>query len=225
MQNRKITAAKILFVSILLFGPISCKPEKDKEPDRKTDVVVNAPEQIVTVAQAKTMYEAYGNRRVGLIEKYENEQNPEKKFDVARYGYYDYQTIKDYMAYIEQEAKKANVEIASLRFYFSNYPDQKTFEDGREIKHPRQNSFFLIPTTKSVNNEDYAFYIREGSDGNNLPMLLTDDLNPKKDGGTGREGSGNLKSNASFIPMPMYYKDRSLILNEGDMVPPPYKPN
>lgn len=224
MQNPKITTVKLFLVSILLFGAASCGQ------DPKTDVItVKAPAQIVTVAQAKSMYDAYGERRVGLIEKYENEQSPDKKFDVARYGYYDYQTIKDYLTYIEQEAKKANVEIATLRFYFSNYPDQKTFGDGREIKHPKQNSFFIIPTTKTADNEDYAFYIREGDDGKSLPMLLTDNLNPKKNGELGQKESGNRKSEASFMPSvssaSMYGGDRSLILNEGNMVPPPYKTN
>lgn len=228
MQNLKSTTAKAFLVSLLVFGLASCKPEKDKGTDPKAeDITVKAPAQIVTVAQAKSMYDAYGERRVGLIEKYENEQNPDKKFDVARFGYYDYQTIKEYLAYIEQEAKKANVEISTLRFYFSNYPDQETFPDGRKIKHPRQNSFFIIPTIKNTDNEDYAFYIREGDDGKSLPMLLTDNLNPKKDGQLGQVESANRKSEASFIPSVspavLYASDRSLILNEGDMIPPPYK--
>jgi len=230
MRNPKITTVKLFLVSILLFGLVSCKPEKDKAPDLDRDAItVKAPAQIVTVAQAKAMYDAYGKRRVGLIERYENEQNPDKRFDVARFGYYDYQTIKDYLAFIEQEAKKANVEISTLRFYFSNYPDQKTFGDGREIKHPRQNSFFIIPTTKAVNNEDYAFYIREGDDGTNRPMLLTDNLNPKQEGNLNEDGSKERKSEASFMPgpgnlsAPLYAKDQSLILNEGDMIPPPYR--
>lgn len=224
MQNLKITTARLFLVSILLI--VSCKPEKDKGPGPGTDENVKAPEQIVTVAQAKAMYDAYGERRVGLIEKYENEQSPDKKFDVARYGYYDYKTIKDYLMYIEQEAEKANVEISTLRFYFSNYPDKKTFDNGRKIKHPKQNSFFIIPTTKAADNEDYAFYIREGDDGKSLPMFLTDNLNPKREGKQGQEGSGERKSEASFapsiFPAPMYATDHSLILNEGDMVPPPY---
>src|SRR5690606_7375623 len=224
MQNLKITTVQLFLVSIFLI--VSCKPEKDKEPGPGTDVTVKAPEQIVTVAQAKAMYDAYGKRRVGLIEKYENEQSPDKKFDVARYGYYDYQTIKDYLMYIEQEAEKANVEISTLRFYFSNYPDQKTFENGREIKHPKQNSFFIIPTTKATDNKDYAFYIREGDDGKSLPMFLTDNLDPKREGNRDKEGSVERKSEASFapniFPVPMFDADHSLILNEGDMVPPPY---
>ncbi|MCM4169563.1 hypothetical protein KCTC52924_00344 [Arenibacter antarcticus] len=231
MKNSKRAARLLFLMAILVFGITSCKPEKEKEPTPAPEPApVKAPAQIVTVAQAKTMYDAYGERRVGLIEKFENEQSPEKKFDVARFGSYDYKTIKTYLAYIEQEAKNANVEISTLRFYFSNYPDQKTFENGREIKHPRQNSFFMIPTIKEGNNGDYAFYIREDDNGRNTPMLLTDNLNPKKQENMDTEqGAASQKSEASFIPSIstslMYAKDKSLILNEGDMIPPPYKAN
>jgi hypothetical protein len=224
MKNLKRTQAKLCVGALIVFGFTSCEQKKGKDPVKEpAPTEISAPKQIVSVAQAKSMYDAYGKRRVGLIEAYENELAPEKKFDVARFGYYDYNTIKEYMDYIEQEAKKANVEISSLRFYFSNYPDKKTFEDGREIKHPKQNSFFIIPALKE-NDREYGFYIREDNDGKNVPVLLTDNLEPKKEVGTDRPGES--KSEASFMPTtspaPFYVKDKSMVLNEANMVPPPY---
>ena len=180
MKNLKRIHAKLCVGALIVCGFGSCEQKKEKTPVTEPEPVeITSPKQIVTVSQAKTMYDAYGERRVGLIEKYENDLAPEKKFDVARFGYYDYKTIKEYMNYIEQEAKKANVEISSLRFYFSNYPDKETFEDGREIKHPKQNSFFIIPALKDQNDREYGFYIREEDDGKNIPVLLTDNLEPK----------------------------------------------
>ncbi|MCM4164521.1 MULTISPECIES: hypothetical protein [unclassified Arenibacter] len=224
MKNLKRTQAKLCVGALIVFGFTSCEQKKEKNPVKEpAPTEISAPKQIVSVAQAKTMYDAYGERRVGLIEAYENELAPEKKFDVARFGYYDYNTIKEYMDYIEQEAKRANVEISSLRFYFSNYPDKKTFDDGREIKHPKQNSFFIIPALKE-NDREYGFYIREEDDGKNVPVLLTDNLEPKKEAGTDR--SGESKSEASFMPTtspaPFYGTNKSLVLNEAHMVPPPY---
>ena len=227
MKNLKRIHAKLCLGILVVFGLASCEQKKEKTPVTEPEPMeINAPKQIVSVSQAKTMYDAYGERRVGLIEKYENELAPEKKFDVARFGYYDYNTIKEYMTYIEQEAKKANVEISSLRFYFSNYPDKKTFEDGREIKHPKQNSFFIIPAVKD-NDREYGFYIREEDDGKNVPILLTDNLEPKKDEAMDRmQQTGESKSEASFMPTappaPFYAKNKSLVLNEANMVPPPY---
>jgi hypothetical protein len=227
MKNLKRILAKLCLGTLIVFNFGSCEQKKEKTPVTEPEPVeISAPRQIVTVSQAKTMYEAYGERRVGLIEKYENELAPEEKFDVARFGYYDYNTIKEYMNYIEQEAKKANVEISSLRFYFSNYPDKKTFEDGREIKHPKQNSFFIIPAVKDKNDREYGFYIREEDDGKNVPVLLTDNLEPKKDGRMDKMQSGESKSEASFMPTmsptPFFVKNKSLVLNEANMVPPPY---
>ena len=227
MKNLKRTYAKLCAGALIVFGFTSCEQKKEKTPvTEPVTEEISAPKQIVSVAQAKTMYDAYGERRVGLIEKYENELDPEKKFDVARFGYYDYNTIKEYIKYIEQEAKKANVEISSLRFYFSNYPDKKTFEDGREIKHPKQNSFFIIPAVKDKDNREYGFYIREEDDGKNVPVLLTDNLEPKKDREMDRMQSQESKSEASFMPTtspaPYYVTNKSLVLNEANMVPPPY---
>ncbi len=227
MKNLKKTYAILCVGALITFGFTSCEQKKEQKPvTEPVPTEVSAPKQIVSVSQAKTMYDAYGERRVRLIEGFENELAPEKKFDVARFGYYDYNTIKEYMNYIEQEAKKANVEISSLRFYFSNYPDKKTFEDGRAIKHPKQNSFFIIPAVKDKNDREYGFYIREEDDGKNVPVLLTDNLEPKKDGGTDNMQSGESKSEASFLPTtspaPFYAKNKSLVLNEANMVPPPY---
>ena len=227
MKDQRKNFLKLFLTSLIVIGFLSCETKKVKKPVMEQEVTdVIAPKQIVSVAQAKSMYDAYGERRVGLIEKFENEQAPEKKFDVARFGYYDYNTIKDYLAYIEQEAKKANVEISTLRFYFSNYPDKKSFEDGREIKHPKQNSFFIIPTLKDNDDKDYGFYIREEDDGKNVPVLLTDNLNPKKEKDSNMQQQSERKSEASFLPSPapamFYAKDKSLIINESNMTPPPY---
>ena len=128
-----------LFLPILLlttFVFISCG-ERTKGEGTEVKTEVEPPEQIVSMEEARMMYENYSERRASLIQKFEDSINISKrdtsKFDVARYTYYDYNTIKQYLAYIEQEATKAGVEISSLRFYYSNYPDDKVFPDGSKI--------------------------------------------------------------------------------------------
>ncbi len=153
----------------------------------------------------------------------------EQKFDVARYTYYDYKTIKQYLAYIEQEAEKAGVEIASLRFYFSNYPDREAFDDGKKVVHPRQNSIFLMPTV-SRDGQDYGFFIREGESGSEV-VLLNGQLEPRTTAGMGVNGTVEYRSEAGFVPVltlnnagsaTVLQGDTSLILNEGNSAPPPY---
>ncbi|MEH6679151.1 MAG: hypothetical protein V7724_01330 [Sediminicola sp.] len=212
MKNLK----KILMGTSIPLFLISCA-----EPPKEVGTV-KAPEKIIPVPEAKEMYDNYTERRVPLIQHYEDSiNNYETKFDVARYAYYDYETIKNYLAFIEQEAKLANVEISTLRFYFSNYPDKTTFNDGKKILHPRQDSFFLQPTIKKGDME-YAFYTAEGEKGQRIPVLLTDQLEEASQFGS--TNAASQKSYASMVPSSAYIlkAEQSLILNEGSGVPPPY---
>lgn len=251
-----IKAKKLIFsllaLSIFVFSFTNCtdKAEKGNAPE------VLAPAQIVPIAQAKKMYDNYSERRVSLIQHYEDSINramgygriqqmkqdksgtkdtPEAtdapaKFDVARYVSYDYETIKLYLAFVEQEAKKANVEVSTLRFYFSNYPDQPFFDGTKDsILHPRQNSVMLSPTLKK-GERDYLFYI-DGVEGQQQAVLLTDSFGEVK--GLGGIKDENNKSYASMLPAissnnsitevtTSFYAPTSLTMNRGQGAPPPY---
>ena len=236
---------------IILFSFSSCEEKDKKEPP-----TVLAPEQIVEVDQAKEMYDRYTDRRVPLIQHYEDsidrahydskilqhkkakskaiDSNSDKKFDVARYVSYDYKTIKQYLAYIEQEAKKANVEISSLRFYFSNYPDKSFFDNKDSVLHPRQNSLLLSPTLKKGDRE-YLFYIG-GTKTEEQAILLTDnfgEINNQEIGATDRMED---KAHASILPNltntttnpalnTSFYSGTSLTMNKGTGAPPPWNEN
>lgn len=220
----------LIVLSLFIFSFYSCAEKMDKEEKEAPEVL--APSQIVQIEQAKEMYENYTDRRVALIQKYEDSINGGKeKFDVARYVSYDYETIKQYLAFIEQEAKKANVEISGLRFYFSNYPKGTKFENGDSIVHPRQNSVMLSPTLKR-GDRDYLFYIG-GTEAKQEPVLLSDSFGSDKGQGMGVIDNGDHKSYASFIPsLPIattnttlnasFYARTSLTLNRGTGAPPPY---
>ncbi len=220
-----------LTLAMLLVSIAGCKPEV-KDPGEETppteEKPVEPPRQIVSLEQAKKTYDAYTERRINLIEKTEAANPDGSKFIAARYTYYDYATVKQYMAYIEQEAKAANVEISSLRFYFSNYPDSTSFESGREILHPRQNSIFLIPATKKGDLE-YPFYLTENQEGSYEPVLLTGQLEPYDRKDMEQAGNSEAYSYAGFVPRPTEIintaafqgQKKSLIMNEGSSAPPP----
>ncbi len=203
MRNaKKLTLISSLILFLLFLG---CK-EKEHQTEEPT---VKPPEQIITVKEAQVMFDNYTNRRVPLIQTYEDSINPKEKFDVARYGYYDYKTIKNYIAFIEQEAKKANVEISTLRFYFSNYPNDTN------LKHPRQNSFFILPTTM-VDGKEYGFSVLSDDRGNYKAELLKNNfiIEPP-----------TITEEASFLPKISFFKEdveQSLIINESNISPPPY---
>lgn len=229
-----------LFFSALLIL-MGCKQEESKQPSAETTKeIVKAPEQIVSLEQAQIMYGNYTERRVPLIQKYEDGLNSEKamaeqkeskqdSFIVARYIYYDYQTIKDYLAYIEKQAADAKVEISSLRFYLSNYPDKQEFDNGKPIIHPKQNSILILPAVKT-NKTEYGLYLNELENGQKVPVYLTDDLKiiPSNEVGTLSERSKNFAGMATGLnsnnkvsnkPLP-FVGNFSLFLNEGGSSPP-----
>lgn len=139
-----------------------------------------------------------GQSRKNRIEKATNPQKSaqqnEEGFQVVRYSFYDFESLKKYIAFIEQEADKANVDISSLRFYFANYPDRGKFENGNPVKEPRRNTLVLVPTV-NTGNEEFAFFTADDSgDGERKAFLLSEELAE-----TGKSFGGKIKNEASFL--------------------------
>ncbi|WP_158974095.1 hypothetical protein [Cellulophaga sp. L1A9] len=223
----------LLFIAFSLL--VSCNSEKkpttpDAQPNQKeqheeTPKEIKAPEKIITITEAKEVYDNYTQKRANLIEATEEPLEDGSKFIASRFGDYDIETVKNYIAYVEQEAKEAGVKVETLRFYFSTYPDKKEFPDRKKVKHPRQNSFFILPTMK-VDTMNLGFYIKDSGDGKKEAALIRDypGVLDSKMGATKKANksyaSFGLSSNASST---LFYGDQSLIMNEGQMYPPPPK--
>jgi len=204
----------LTFIFTLAFSLLlSC--EEREHPPKETPV--ESPQQIITTKQAQLMFDNYTDRRVPIIQKYEDSINPKEQFDVARYGYYDYKTLKNYIEFIEQEAKKAQVDISTLRFYFSNYSNDSN------VKYPRQNSFFIVPTTLAE-GKDYGFSVLSDGNGNYKAELLKNNFLIQRTNKVGLIKNERTKTYASYKPiLPFFAEDTtSLILNESNVIPPPY---
>ncbi len=214
-MNRMKNRWKPLLLSCAFLLVASCgqqeKQEQQPEPTRETA----APQQIISLETAREYYATYNQRRATLIRHYEDSINLAKgikdSFPVARYVAFDYQVIKQYMAYIEQEAARAGADISTLRVYLSNNPDDPQFN------HPRQNSVFLIPAVE-VEGAQYGLYI----DGDK-PAYLSMDLQPWKPKGMGLNEQPGQRAEASFLPAAASLQgSKSLILNFGGSGPPPW---
>ncbi len=245
MKNYGTIVLRTFLTTLFLFGFAGCEPKKE---DKKTETPIDPPKQIVTVKQAKGYYDNYSKRRAPLIQRYEDSinrrrmgdtiprmQQQEKgkaksatmveapaKFDVARYVYYDYKTIKQYIEFIDQQAAAAKVDISTLRFYFSNYPD------STQYVHPRQNSIMISPALHKDKRE-YLFYIDDSDPKNPRPVLLTDSFKPSKVQ-IGAISKEEQKAYASMMPsfstpnatvVYPYNGGQSLTMNKGTGVPPP----
>jgi len=241
METTKKILMVLLAITLVLLFMSTCREvdQQNKDVDIQDSITMDdrsnkAPKEIITVAQAKFIFDGYTKRRVPIITEFENRQQKEEDFAPTRYAHYDYATIKQYMAYIEREAKLAGVEISTLRFYFANYPEAEKFPDGRGIKYPKQNTFFIVPTLDQ-DGKEFGFYTIKGEGDKRKAALIIDKI---KSIGTSQLPVGaklnEVELNtASFNPaslfsstrtaMPFFDDENSLILNEGGLVPPPPK--
>lgn len=153
-----------------------------------------------------------------------NAQQDGEGFQVVRYSFCDFESLKKYMAFIEQEADRANVDISTLRFYFANYPNKDKFDNGNPVKEPRRNTFVIVPTV-NTGNQEFAFFTADDSeDGQRKAFLLTEELAEN-----GKSYRGDSKEEASMVPNPLWHpmnapmpaeNQQSLAGNEFGLRPP-----
>ncbi|WP_405203578.1 hypothetical protein [Dokdonia sp. LLG6352-1] len=114
MKTIKLLA--LLFVSAIILEGCNEKPAHPTEGGS-----IPPPKIIIDVQEAEDMYHRYGKDIAPILEK----NNPNLK--ATRSLSIDYKTLKDYIAFIDQEANKT--EITGLRIYFAKYDDSQN--DGR----------------------------------------------------------------------------------------------
>jgi len=211
-----------LFLFTITFLLMNSCEEQPKQLNKKTqEEEVLAPENIISLEEAKDIYDNYSKHRVSIIENYETlERSPSKEFQAARFVDFDYDTIKNYIDFVDQEAKKAGVKkVTKLRLYFANYPNKKKFKNGKKVVHPKQNSLFILPTLEK-GDRNYSFYI--GDDGK--AKLVIDRTN-NIENGISSNRDNLIKAEASILPSftlnSSLRSSQSLTLNFGNGGPPP----
>lgn len=215
MKNVNLLSKKVFALIFLATIFTNCNDANKDKP--KPEVVepeeIEAPKDIISLDEADAIYANYSKHRVPAIENYETrERSPSEKFEAARFVDFDYDTIKEYLKYVDQEAQKADVKkVTKLRLYFANYPDKEVFPNRKKIIHPRQNSIFIVPTM-AADGGDFGFFI--GDDGK---AQLIKNRKP------GDKNNSN-KSEASLLPAfnTSLYAGKSLTLNRGGSGPPPF---
>lgn len=195
MKTIKLLA--LLFVSAIILEGCNEKPAQPGHPTVGDPIA--PPKIIIDVQEAEDMYHRYGKDIVPILEK----NNPNLK--ATRSLSIDYKTLKDYLAFIEQEAAEANkTEITGLRIYFAKYEDSKN--DGRA-------TVFLNPIMEAGQKgdirDDVAFAIK--TDGNKSTAVPVGKLIkiPSE------------KSNRADLTMPIQNGVQSLAGNSLPWNPPP----
>lgn len=209
----------MFIVSILLLS--SCQEKKSdcpcEEPKETMEYEeVKPPEGIIEYDDAAELFKNYTDMRSPIIENYEREVRSKPDFIPTRYTEFSFKELQQYMAYIEQEAKAAEVEIQTVRIYLGTYSSER-------IKSPDHNTVFLVPTTE-FDKVNKAFEIVDDNGrprANALPM----------DFGTGLKEMGMFikeerRQYAGIGTMPAssapVQGGKSLVLNDGSTAPPPW---
>ncbi|MEO0570363.1 MAG: hypothetical protein AAF039_01585 [Bacteroidota bacterium] len=208
--NFSTATAGFLVAALLLLGACNPQPKKEAEPEMMDQEAekVDAPKEIISLDEAKELCDNYETRRITSILEFERaESGDEEKFIPTQFVAFKLETLKTYIKYVEQEAKKANVTADSLRVYLGNY--------GKEGSDPNRNTVFVLPTAK-VGNEYGGFYI----DGTEAKLIRN-----YWPGGENGGQEGEPRSKASFVPTlnaSLMQGGGSLVMNRGQSGPPPY---
>lgn len=219
MRTKLIAPLLLLIFFNLLF--ISCQ-EITTDPDQGP---VKPPTEIISVERATEMYDSYSSRRLPIIKKYEDSVvSDTSPFTPTRYAEYDLETIKQYVAYVEYKAKQANVDVKTLRFYLSNYPNSEEFNNGDEVRYPRRNSLFMLPTM-DYNGENVGFSIEEiNGKYTAVPINKSENTTEKDQNKAQTNEDGQLNEAGFFLAGSSVIQGSgtsSLILNDGNIMPPP----
>lgn len=216
MKTRQTIRHAFIGLGVLsLIFSMSCKP--DGEDTQAEGKPVDRPGQIITVERAATLFKEYTERRVPHVVM-ELDSAEQEQFIPARYTDFDYEVIKQYISYIEQEAAAAKKDIKSLRIYYAVYPPN----NGNRSK---KSTVFLVPTTE-FEGENRAFKV-DHQNGEAVATAIPWDF------GTGIKQVGMSEAPvqrqyATFGPAPAKLNatpalsNGSLILNEGNTAPPPW---
>ena len=145
-----------LTVLSLLF--ISCKgdptaPPQDDDNNNEPPAEVERPDMAIELGEAIALYQNYGANRVNLIEGFEEELGEVENFQATRSLTFDFDELRQYMDYVEQEAKKAGAGIKGLRVYLGQY-------DLKNSPHPNAETVFFNPTMNTPDGNEVSFAIQ-----------------------------------------------------------------
>ena len=184
--------------------------------DTKMVEEVDPPGQIISKEQAAKLFEEYTSSRVPCAVAAQD-SSAQESFVPARYTEFDYKVIKEYIAYIEQEAKAAKKEIQTLRVYYAVYPPDSE-------KDRNKTTVFLVPST-DFDGKNRAFEVsRDGESTQAVPIPWDFGTGVKQ---MGMHSAQDQRQYATFGPSPtpsapLVQPGGSLVLNDGTTAPPPY---
>ncbi|MFC4739697.1 hypothetical protein ACFO3U_06785 [Flavobacterium ponti] len=209
MMKIRTIATVILFSTLLYLN--SCKPESAEENLGS----IKEPSQIISVEQAVEMKDTYQDTIGKLIK--ENFSIPEREYDPTLFAFIELDSLKQYIAYLEEVERLNDKKISGIRVYFAAYPDSLKNSSKSEAYKNRE-TFFFAPTMEVEPNE----WGREYPNLRNIPFYIEPSGKNKLIGKfKAIDGLLCKKDSRPTNPKIDETEKTSLILNEFQLTPPP----
>jgi hypothetical protein len=118
------------------------------------------PKETISLERAHEMYQAYQERFNALTEFRNGNED-------SRYGWHSIEFYKDYIAYLEHEAKKVKIEVSGIRMYYVAYP-----KDAAAGQQQDYQTYIFVPTyyDKKTNSHIAFDPLHVDKEGNPLPI-------------------------------------------------------
>lgn len=202
-------------VTVILFSTLfflnSCKPERAEENLGNS----KEPSQIISIEQAIEMKNTYQDTIGSLIK--ENNSTPEREYDPTLFAFIELDSLKQYIAYLEEVERLNDKKISGIRVYFAAYPDTLKNSTKPQIYRNRE-TFFFAPTMEVEPNE----WGREYPNLRNIPFYIEPSGKNKLIGKfKAIDGLLCKKDSRPTNPKIDETQKTSLILNEMQITPPP----
>ncbi len=237
IMKRYISLSFLLLVALTLFI-LACNSVQKREATVKglAATKAEAPKQIITIDQAVSMFENDKQIKQKMLNPVLKKQYKNKSFQDTEFAWFSLDEMRQYIDYIDAvQRENPDHKVSGIRIYFGRY-------NANSKKYKNQQAVFLVPTvenkgmsTKYENLNHLPFAILPDNGTNSIkgtysiiePLVLdTKDKKERikkfldKSRGKQKAGFGFYPANFNLAVRPI-----SLILNEGELAPPPLHPD
>ena len=106
---------------------------------------LDPPQQSISYEEANVLEEEFKRTRSRVIDA-------TLGYEDTREFWFSLDTIKNYIAYVEQQAKDQKIDDLGIRIYFAAYPNDNQSAD------PGFSTIVLVPTSRNANNIKRGFF-------------------------------------------------------------------
>ncbi len=175
------------------------------------------PKNIITLEEAKQLYDNYSDTRVKWTTKSILSQANLKSFEVTRSLFYDIDSLYNYLSYIKRISKEANVKPSGFRFYFGAYAND--YKRKGDTAYAHRQTIFITPTiAKQVGKETMHLGYTLSNDFK--VELLKDKIGTDSRGQSANGSSMQKASLFNFNINTNMFSENSTIANEINSSPP-----